>query len=664
MKASQRRILILILFVGSLWILLVVRALQLQVLPNEKLAKVQSKQSHTAITLSPRRGFILDRNGVELAASVTAYSVFADPKWIENPQQTAKKLAYYLGGSWKKLQKKLIKKNTRFVWVKRRISPDLKKKIEALELKGIAFVEESKRVYPNMESLGQVLGFVGSQGQGLDGIEAKFNEILSGEKKKLRLQRDARGRPLIQNGRVFSESPDGSSLQLSIDIELQYSLEQELQKTIKDFNAESAVGVILDAQSSEILAMVNAPLFDPNQAFKHDADLRRNRSITDPFEPGSTLKTFTIAAALKEKIAKPNSKYFCEDGKMRIGKRWIREADSRHSHRWLTVSEILAKSSNVGTTKIALELGSEKLYKNLREFGFGEKLQSQLPGESKGILPKPNWNDHLIANISFGHGMAATALQIANAYASIANGGDLKEPQIVKTYWDAESRDLVVNEEKVIRNVLSATEASQLTMMLQNVTSEDGTGQNARVPGFLVAGKTGTAQKIDPVTGTYMPGAYSSSFAGFVPAQDPKFVIYIAVDDPQDVYYGSQVAAPVFSRIASYALLKEGILPVKIENKDLLYNNATTSQKLKLRKNLKIQKKALKEIQKSILDQTDMPSLAGQSLREAIESLSFLPLEIQIQGQGQVRKTWPAAGKKLFANQKVILYLNSKNDNQ
>src|SRR5207253_2623837 len=288
------------------------------------------------------------------------------------------------------------------------------------------------------------------------------------------------------------------------------------------------------------------PTFDVNKAMKTAPEVRRDKVATDAFEPGSTMKTFVIATALREGLAAPNTKFFCENGSFKVGDKVIHEAEAKEVFGNLTVSEILALSSNIGTTKIAFKMGAETLRQGLLDFGFGSKLGLDLPGEARGSVQALPWRPHLLSNISFGHGIAVTPLQIANAYAAVANGGVLNTPYIVQSMRDSETGQVKEMQQKPIRRVLTAEQASQMKIMLSGVTAPGGTGKNARVNGFIVAGKTGTAQKVDPNGRGYIKGAYISSFAGFIPANDPKFVIYVALDRPRKGFYGAQVAAPIF----------------------------------------------------------------------------------------------------------------------
>jgi cell division protein FtsI (penicillin-binding protein 3) len=681
---------ILIVFVGviGLWTALTLRAAFLQILPSAKLKALHEKQFQTIITLQSRRGAIVDRNGRELALSTTAYSLYADPKIIDQRKATARRLAKELNQSYESIWSKIKSPEKRFVWLSRQMEKEQVERIKSWGVKGLAFVEEFKRVYPNESLLAQTLGFIGREGQGLEGLELAYDHQLIGDKKKVQVRRDARGRPLIADGMMFAENPDGVEIRLTIDGEIQHAIERELVDAVAEFDADQAFGVVLDAKTSAILALATAPTFDPNHPMSATAHNRKNKIITDTFEPGSTMKTFAAAAALKEGVAQPNSRYSTENGIFKVGDRIIREAELDHKWQSLSVSEILAYSSNIGTTKIAFQLGAEKLRAALNDFGFGQKSGIELPGEARGALQPLPWNQHLLSNVSFGHGVSATPLQMANAYAAIANGGKLNTPYLVSSIRDPETGKVTETNPKMIRRVLSEDVASSLRLMLLGVTN-NGTGVNAKVDGFMVAGKTGTAQKVNPNGRGYLNKAYVSSFAGFIPANDPKFVIFIAVDHPKkNAYYGSSVAAPIFSRIASYAVRKEGLAPLLLTEKNLVptpgfafKETAGTKNKNTLKRvGPKIERKTasignnggavalpdrvqantaaelLLTKDKPIL--TSMPEIKSLSLRQALQKLRGAEAQIKVIGQGSVVQTIPEAGQPLDKDSPMQLILS------
>lgn len=649
---------IIILFSGFLflWALLLVRAAHLQIFPDHRLENLKRRQFETSLQIRTRRGAILDRNGKELAASVPAYSLFADPKMIKDPYGLGIRLGKYLDIPAKNLKKRLRDRDRRFIWIKRQLSEKQRDEIKKWNIAGLGFVEEPRRVYPNGPLLAQVLGVVGSEGSGLEGLELQFNSDLEGQLKQILLPRDARGRPLLEDGRSLTEVPDGADLALTIDHEVQFQLEQELAQVVDRFNADSAVGIVMDAQSSEVLAMANLPTFNLNDGLKHSLKQRRNRIVTDAFEPGSTLKTFVVAGALRQELIKPSSRYNCEGGRMKVGDKWIREADTHHQFGWLNVTEILARSSNIGVAKIAFDLGADRLWQTLQDFGFGAKSGIELPGESRGIVNPLPWRPHLLSNISFGHGIAVTPMQLTAAYGAIANGGVLKKPLLVKSIRRPGDEEPLTFQAEEVRRVLSNQDSATLRLMLNAATEPKATGYLARIPGYPVAGKTGTAQKVDSEKGGYVANSYISSFAGFVPAHNPRFVIFIAVDNPQKAYYGSQVAAPVFGRMAQYLVRRAGLPPVLISEQNVITNKDLQRSAL--------QAQAVSEIKKMAQSaeppeaESVFPNLMGLSLREALNKVRPLGAQVEVRGHGVVVRTVPQAGADLTVK-KVTLILEN-----
>lgn len=641
---------IVAVFVGILilWSCLILRAGYLQFLPNDRLNALQNRQFQTKVTLQARRGAIVDREGRDLAMSATAYSLYADPKILENKKLAAKKLSKILGQSYESVYAKIKDGNRRFVWIQRMLEQNKADEVKALSMRGLSFVEEWRRVYPNETLLAQTLGFMGSEGQGLEGLELAYEPSMVGNNKKVMVKRDARGRPLIADGLLFTENPDGNELRLTVDSDIQYNLESELANAVTTFDADHAVGVVLDARTSAIVALASAPTFDVNKAQKASADHRRNKALTDAFEPGSTMKTFAIAAALRENVVQPNTKFFCEYGRFQVGDKIIKEAESKEKFGDMTVAQILALSSNVGTTKIAFKMGQDKLRQGLLDFGFGQKLGVDLPGEARGMIQALPWRQHLLSNISFGHGISSTPLQMANAYAAIANGGVLNTPYIVESVRDSETGLLTETQVKPIRRVLTPEQAAQMRAMLVGVTTPGfGSGGNARVEGFMVGGKTGTAQKVDPNGRGYLRGMYVSSFAGFIPANDPRYVIYIAVDSPRKSYYGATVAAPIFSRVASYAVRKAGIAPLPLASDKV----PTKSRKLAALE------KILDKVDYVPTPDNTVPDLAKLSTREVLRRVRGQDINVKFVGQGLVSEVVPASGSALPEDKNITVIL-------
>ncbi len=650
------------------WGFVILRAAQLQFLPANQLLARQERQFQSVVKLEARRASILDRKGREMALSVKAYSLFADPSKIESAKWVSRKLAKPLGMSSDQIFAKLKDRKRQFVWISRKMDSEIQEAVQSLGIAGLGFIEEYKRIYPNEELLAPALGMVGSEGQGLEGLELSLDQYLRGESKKLSVPRDARGRPLVMDGLLFAEVPEGQDAQLTIDSEIQNQLENELVKTVKEFGADQAYGVILDVATSELVAIAMAPTFDANKAQKVSLEKRRHRTVTDVLEPGSVLKTFAIAAALEENLIQPSSRINTEHGKFKVNDRWIREAEASHNWASLTVPEILSFSSNVGTAKIAMMLGDKKLRDYFERFGFGTKTGIEFPGEQKGaLLPLP-WHDHLLSNVSFGQGVSTTPLQVAAAYLAIANGGVWKKPRILKALKDpvtGEMKQIPVLESES-RRVMSPEKARSVRLMLTGVTAEGGTGFNARVDGFMVAGKTGTAQKVNPKGGGYMEGAYVSSFAGFLPAENPKYVIYISVDHPKKIsFYGSQVSAPVFSRMAGYITRQEGWAPVIVEEKNLTSTDWKALQKKTDRRSKKKMGlvtptpiPVLEALQSPILEfHPYVPQLTNLTVREVLKKMQGQEVEVRLVGTGVVHDTWPKSGGAWSRKKQLTLFL-------
>lgn len=495
----------------------------------------------------PNRGNIVDRNGNPLAINVHVYNIFTIPKRknaeFYNQLRALSKIVPEL--PFVKLQG-LVQKRTRYTWLARKVtlSEEQLKKIKKLE--GIFFESHSQRVYPHRELGAQTLGFVGLDNTGLAGIESFLNKDLKGKHQIVKYIRDAKGRPIKYETRATDLV--ARDIQLSIDKDMQGALESYLKDAVIHHQAFRGGAGVMDAETGEILAIANYPTYDPNDPRAFPQENRKLSFVTDPFEPGSIFKTITVASALENKIAKPETKYFCEYGKLRVQNHWISEAETHEKFEWLTVADILKFSSNVGTTKIAFTLKYPKLRETLDKFQFAQKTGIEMAGESKGILSfkaKDKVRPLSLSNISFGQGVATTAIQMLRSYAAIANGGYLVRPTLLKSE---------VSQLKPENRILSEKTAESLIKMLVGVVSE-GTGDNARIPHYEIAGKTGTAQRVSP-RGGY--DGYVASFIGFPVNVNRKFVVLTYVDHPTDKgYYGGAVAAPIFKKITQYILYKK-----------------------------------------------------------------------------------------------------------
>ncbi|HEY5975338.1 MAG TPA: penicillin-binding protein 2, partial [Geobacteraceae bacterium] len=541
--------------VGGVFVLLllvtIARAFYLQVQQQERFGKLAEKQYLKTVPLTPGRGAIYDSHNAELAVSIEMDSCYAEPKNLEDLPTAAAKLAPLIGMSREALERKL-QGSKNFVWLQRRMTPDQVERIKSLDLDGVGFVKESKRFYPNAELAGHVIGFTGLDPEGLEGVERKYDTMLLGNNGYLVTERDALGRDVATRDTVIKSGSKGNSLVLTLDKNIQYIVEKELAKAVESSRAKGGIAVVMEPQTGRILAMANAPNFNPNTFAKYPAQNLRNKAITDSFEPGSTFKVFLVAAALEEKTISAGDSFNCENGSYTISGRTIHDT---HKYGRLSIGDILKYSSNIGAAKIGARLGPERLYRYLRSFGFGERSAVDLPGEVAGYLRnKSQWYGIDLATISFGQGVSATALQIATAISAIANGGTLVKPFLVERVLDESGTVLKQFEPQQRQRVISPETARSVAKMMEGVAVEGGTGTNAAVDGFRVAGKTGTAQKVDPVTRGYSVDKRTASFVGFVPAERPRLTILVVVDEPKTSPYGGVVAAPAFSAIAQQTL--------------------------------------------------------------------------------------------------------------
>jgi len=532
------------------------RAYTLRIVQSELLSQKLMDQVTKKELLSSRRGVIYDCNRVELAVSLDVDSLYARPRLMQDKKDAAQKLCSILGIPRDKILG-IIQNRQSFVWVKRKITPEQSEKIKDLKISGLGFIKEAQRFYPHKELAGQLLGFVGVDSQGLEGIEREFDKQIKGASGYLLVNRDALGRDLFPEGIKKVDSLRGYNLVLTIDKNVQYIVEKELQAAVTAARARSGLAVAMDPRTGEILASAVAPAFNPNQG-NSSGSIWKNRAITDVFEPGSTFKPFVVGSALEEGVVKPADIYDCENGSYPIGGKIIHDA---HPHGLLSVTEVIKFSSNIGASKIAQHLGRERFYNYIRKFGFSQETGIELPGEVSGYIPHASqWREINLGTISFGQGVSVTALQMAAAYSAIANGGLLMRPYLVKKIQ--EDCGTVIQEAgpAIIRRVISEQSARMLREMLKTVTEDGGTGQRARVEGYEVAGKTGTAQKI-AANGKGYSDKCISSFVGFIPAQDPKLTIVVVIDEPQGVTYGGVVAAPAFSKMAQQILCYQRIYP-------------------------------------------------------------------------------------------------------
>ncbi|NVM23253.1 MAG: penicillin-binding protein 2 [Desulfobacterales bacterium] len=530
--------------------IIVGRAVQLQVLDGSELSQKAAGQYKKAFHNRPRRGNIFDRNYRELAVSTDVSSICAYLHEISAPKKTAAALGRVSNLKQGPLARKLSS-DKGFVWVKRHASPKEVAAVKKLRLKGVDFVTESRRFYPLKTLAAQVIGFCGTDGKGLEGIEYYYDSFLSGRKSSRTVFKDALGQ-CFTVGEPSCDGRDGYNLILTIDKNIQYIAEKALCEGVGAFSADSGMAIVMAPGTGAILAMAHAPQFNPNAFEEYAPWSWRNRAITDSFEPGSTFKMFLAAAALESGLCTPDSKFYCEKGNYRVRSHLVHDI---HPHETLSLQDILKYSSNIGAAKVGKKIGYAFFYDKLRAFGFGVKAGIDCPGESTGgLLPVERWTEMDAAAICFGQGVSVSALQIAAAVSAIANDGALMKPYLVQRLTDRRGRIVKSFQPTRLRRVISSETAGHLMSMLENAVADGSTGVNAAMSGYRVAGKTGTAQKARPEGAGYARDRHIASFAGFVPAEKPEIMILVVVDEPRKDYYGSVVAAPVFRRIAAETL--------------------------------------------------------------------------------------------------------------
>ncbi|MBK8170005.1 MAG: transpeptidase family protein [Sandaracinaceae bacterium] len=636
------------------------RAYDLQVKRGPALREMAEEQYLRDIRLSPKRGTIYDRAGAELAVSVDVDSVWANPRELRrnggNPIEIAQRLAALLGVDVATTTRRLSSDRF-FVWIQRRITPSQAALVRDMHLPGVAMSREARRYYPNRDLAAHVLGFANVDGVGVEGLERSFEERLRGSVSAVPAIRDRHGSVVFSEQLLDDRAAQGEDLTLSIDKTIQMVAEQELAMAIRTSEARSGSVVVMEPSTGEILAIANYPTFNPNDPGTAEPTERRNRAITDRFEPGSTIKAFTIAGALASGAVSAEQTIDCEHGAMRVAEYTIHD-----SHPWdvMTPAQILARSSNIGTAKIGAAMGRANLFRVLRRFGMGEQTGLPLPGETAGILRNyRRWYDMDAATISFGQGLSVTTLQLAFGMGAIANGGRLMEPILVKRVTDGHGNIIEETLPRVRRQVIPAGTARLMSDMLTAVTGPGGTGVEAAIDGYLVAGKTGTAQKADYVLGGYADDAWTSSFVGFVPASHPRLVIAVVIDEPVIEHYGGLVAGPVFRRVGTAALRHLGV-PADGSG-DMLARRVEAARAEHVNSDRTVAAVApvvAVEERAPAPGEVRVPDLGGQVARRALVTLARAELLVDIEGSGIVVSQSPSAGDVVARGSTVRIVLS------
>src|SRR5882724_1911789 len=630
----RMRALLLGLVLFSCFGVVLLRAAKVQLLDRSRLARLQRDQTRRELEWAPRRGLIVDRRGEPLAVTRDVDSVFADPSAFETDRaraMTAAQLANALRIDRARVLEKLKQPDRRFVWIKRRIDEGAARRVRALALDGIELVKEPKRFYPQRELAGHVLGFVGEDA-GQEGLERELDQYLRGKSVQVQATRDARGTMVLEHGAPDLSDLTGATVTLTLDTAIQLAAEKELATAVKTAGAVGGWALVLDVNTGAVLALAGNPAFDANKPGR-DPMVWRDRAVQDQLEPGSTIKSFVVARAIEERVLRPEELLYCEQG---IWTRGARKIHDTHPVGWATPATVLRESSNICAAKIGEKLGKEKLIAGLRAFGFGEKTSVGLPGEARGALADPRRMPPIAVNtIAFGQGMSATAMQTVAAMAAIANGGVLLRPFLVQKVVAADGTTLLSRGREEVRRVLKEDTARKVTDMLEEVVQK-GTGTRAALQGHRAAGKTGTAQKVDPIRGGYGDKRLAS-FLGFAPADAPRVAILVVIDEPEgkgSEVTGGAVAAPVWGAIAHEALRQLDVMPEQAkETAPVLVS-------------------ALVPGLESVAELADMPAgaqavvpdLSGLGARPALRRLVQSSLEPELRGSGRAVAQFPRAG--------------------
>ncbi len=669
---SSGRVLFVAAFIGFWMLVISARLVYLQFSQYEALANRARQQQQNAIETSPLRGELLDRQERQLARSIQTVSLFLDPDGLDaatldrNAQQLARSLDLKQAELAREFHAAAAAKK-RFIWIARRLDADFANKIVELKLPGLQTQLEPKRYYPNGSLAAHVLGYVGLDGKGLGGVEQFYNAKISGEAGKLFVEKDA-------NGKAYESyeiaSKPGQTVVLTIDQTIQYQAEQALQAAVQRSRAKSGTVIVLDPRSGEILALANAPTFDPNKVSEAKPETRSNWALQNIYEPGSTFKVVAFSAALEKKLAKVDDRIDCQMGAITVAGRVVHD---HHPFGSLTIAEALAKSSNVAAIKLGLRVGDPTMYDYIKRFGFGSKTGIELPGETNGILRKvERWQPSSIGSIAIGQEVGVTPVQMVAAFGALANDGIRIAPHLIREVRDA-GGNVIYRAQPEQRRVISAETASALRGMLEGVTL-NGTAKQAQLDGYSAAGKTGTAQKIDPKTKTYSATKFVGSFVGFAPVSNPQVVIIVVIDEPAGAYHGGDVAAPIFREVAEQVLPTLNVMP-DIETKsapDLIAQTPTDPERAAKVKEEQAQSEEQRKATMPTVDSNGgrggevvyavatkkamlMPDLRGRSVRDVARTCAQLGLQVEARGEGRVLKQNPSAGTEVSTGQLVYV---------
>lgn len=636
----------LLLVTASLWLgIIAVRLFVLQVQRHEEFRALAVEQQQDAVVLSPPRGTIFDARGRQLAVSVEVSSAAAHPHLIEDPAAVASALEGVAGAGFEKVSRALAS-DKKFVWIERKLDPERAEAARSLDLEGVVFLRESKRYYPLASLAAQVLGYVGTDNQGLAGLEYLYDKVVTSEPGVRTVVRDAKHGTVLTPNMHEAEATPGQDLRLTLDSAIQHVVERELASAITTSGAKKGMIVVMDPESGAILAMASYPTFDPNHFGRAPRSHWRNQIVQDAFEPGSTFKLLTLAAALEVGKVDPLETIDCGMGGITLAGVRI---DDHTPFGALTARQIIAKSSNVGAIKLGFAAGRERLYRTIRDFGFGRPTGIDLPSESSGIVwPLERWSELAPAYISFGQGISVTALQLTSAFAAIANGGRLMKPYIVDRVGDGDRR-----QPEVLGWPIAPSSVRQARSMLESVVIE-GTAKTAAIEGYRAAGKTGTAQKV--IDRGYAANKYVASFVGFAPVKDPVLAAAIILDEPWPRYHGGEVAAPVFRKIASQILLYLGVAADRKE--ELLPDAGAPGHGAPAIAGVRTAALRAERANEPV-PAGAVPNFAGLSARQVVSLSADLGVAVALEGHGSVTRQSPPPGTPLDEAGTIELMLHA-----
>ena len=643
---------------------LMLRAAYIQLWNNPRLEQMSKRQFQSKVLVRPRRGAILDRNDEPLAVNIETNSLAANPLKIQNLKTFARLLSKAADIPYPKIFQRLSEKKE-FVWIRRHLSDSEMNRLRKFRIidadgdliPGLWLVKESQRVYPHSELAAHVLGDVNVDEDGVEGIELWMNQKMKGKLVSVSAIKDALGRPSFIDAVAAKHVQEGESVQLTLDASLQFAVEELLRNSVSKHAASGGSIIVMNALNGELLALANQPSFNPNDK-SVPPERRRNRAVTDGYEPGSTLKAVLLASALSHGW-KLTDQVYGEKGQFKVQGKRISEAEAKEKFEWINLKKIIQCSSNVGAAKVALKLGADNYIATLRSFGFGNKTGIGFPGEISGRIPgRKQWQALRLANIGFGQGIFVTPIQMIRAYATFANGGYLVQPRLLKNDLNQLAQ--------APKRVISQKVAEQVISALESVTVDPGTGLKAALDGYQVAGKTGTAQVVDPVTGTYSRNKHISSFIGFAAGVDPKIVIFTSLDEPKGIYYAAETAAPLFHDVLN-AVANRFSLPARAAfqlagRKDVLKTSQAgrmpSTQGTQYTQDIMMPE----PLQWRGTTATGtmiwaMPSLRGLTAREAMEVFHGHNFKLDVRGDGVVRTQSPDEGNPLTEGETIHVSL-------